>query len=433
MDTSKVPVGDARLKAVLDAVVAGGDTTETDFLEAKSDIDLTVKLGQAKVAKFVLAVANRLPHQAAKNFRGYAVLVIGAAKGIAPGVPIGTEAHELHDQIARYLGSDGPSFDLTRLPISDDREVLFIIVDPPEPGQPPYLCHSDFQPDGKDAKHGMRDGDIYLRVKSSTRRATAVEVQALLARATAVSRTPMDLRVSVVGTLTPLLNGDALREALIDFEADEVRKNPPTVGSNLRVRLAGGSAPPTMNKEQIESHIEQWTAKLKATWESRLDYLAGATLPGLALRVVNEAASYLSKPRIDVTLHGCRGAEWRSPEHLDLSEISPPVIEDPTSRWGASLSMARIPAIQFAQDPVSWENTDEGLVITLTPDALRPLTPWDTDSGDVVVLPPTGVDTVRASWFATAEGIGERFAGEFTVQVDSGRPALELYESLLSA
>jgi hypothetical protein len=431
VDTNNVPFGDARLKAVLDAVVAGGDTTETDFLEAKGDIDLAVKLGQAKVAKFVLAVANRLPSQAAKNFHGYAVLVIGAAKGSVPGVPIGTEAHELHDQIARYVGPNGPSFDLTRLPVSDDREVLFVIVDPPELGQPPYLCHSDFQPDGKDAKHGMRDGDIYLRVKSSTRRATAVEVQALFARATTALRVPVDLLVSALGTLTPILDGDALFEGLVDIEAGEVRKDPPMIGSKFNSLLPRTSGARPMTEQQVETHIERWTEDLTATWESRLDYLAGATLPGLALRVVNKAASYLSKPRIDIILHGCRGVEWRDPRHSDFSEISPPVIKQSTNPWDVSLSMARIAPAQFAQYPVSWENTDEGLVITLTPDALRPQTPWDTDSVDVVVRPPTGVDFVRGSWFATAEGIGERFVGEFTILVDSGQPAVKLYRSLL--
>lgn len=137
MDTNFVPIGDTRLRVLLNEVEALGDGAEADYLEAKSELDLTSSLGIAKVAKFVLGAANRLPAQAAKNLKGYAVMIIGAAKGTSPGVDVGTEGHELQDKARKYLGDRGPTFDLARLAVGPDREILFVLVDPPEEGQPP--------------------------------------------------------------------------------------------------------------------------------------------------------------------------------------------------------------------------------------------------------------------------------------------------------
>lgn len=90
-DTDIVPLGERALRRILDHVVAIGDEAETTYLEVKSDIDLGSKLGIAKVVKFLLGAANRRPQDAARHFRGYAVLVIGAKKG----KPLASLANEL--------------------------------------------------------------------------------------------------------------------------------------------------------------------------------------------------------------------------------------------------------------------------------------------------------------------------------------------------
>jgi hypothetical protein len=69
------------------------------------------------------------------------VLVIGAQKGRAPGVPRGVEAHELEDRLRPYLGSQFPAFEFGRIGVGDEREVLFVIAQPPQDGQPIFPCH----------------------------------------------------------------------------------------------------------------------------------------------------------------------------------------------------------------------------------------------------------------------------------------------------
>lgn len=74
MDTNVVPLGERILRSVLDHVIADGNTAETSYLEAKSTVDITSKTGLVNLAKFLLACANRLPEDAARCFKGYAVL-----------------------------------------------------------------------------------------------------------------------------------------------------------------------------------------------------------------------------------------------------------------------------------------------------------------------------------------------------------------------
>src|SRR5665647_2493699 len=110
LDTGVIPLGERALQSILDHVIAVGDEAETTYLEVKSSLALGSKTGVAKVAKFLLGVANRRPNEAASHFHGYAVLVIGAQKGGAPGVPRGVEPHELEDRLRPYLGPQSVSY-----------------------------------------------------------------------------------------------------------------------------------------------------------------------------------------------------------------------------------------------------------------------------------------------------------------------------------
>ena len=122
-------------------MIAVGDEAESTYLEVKSSLDMKSKTATVKIAKFLLGVANRRPQESARYFQGYAVLVIGAQKGGAPGVPRGTEAHELEDSVRPYLGPQFPAFEFGRIGVNSDREVLFVIAQPPQEDQTIFPCH----------------------------------------------------------------------------------------------------------------------------------------------------------------------------------------------------------------------------------------------------------------------------------------------------
>ncbi|WP_284982869.1 hypothetical protein [Arthrobacter sp. efr-133-TYG-118] len=188
LDTAVLPLGERSLRLILDYVMAVGDEAETTYLEVKSSLDLNSKTGVAKVAKFLLGAANRRPKEASPYFRGYAVMVIGASKDAAPGIPRGVEAHELEDRLRPYLGPQFPAFEFGRISVNDSSEVVFIIAQPPQDGDPIFPCHKSFQ--GDDRKDGLEDGAVYVRGTSNTRHARAGEILALVERSRGGGKSP---------------------------------------------------------------------------------------------------------------------------------------------------------------------------------------------------------------------------------------------------
>ncbi len=434
MDTDFVPLGDSRLARVLDGVRAEGDAAEAHYLEVKSSIDMGAPLGLAKIAKFVLGAANRLPAQAEAHFKGYAVMVLGASLGRVPGVPKGTESHELHDKLSKYLGPDGPSFDLARLPVSDEGEVLFIVVDPPTSGQGPFPCHKDFQPGNtKDGKHALQDGATYVRSDSNTRIAKAPEVLALHARGVAGVREAVAITVETVEQPARLIQTDTFLQTVIESESEYFREsqsknrsaaNPAWPAANLF-----GSTPTRLSQSEVEDQIATWRNGLPDRWDDCMAYLAGSAFGGIGFRIINTAPSYLNRPRLDVTFHNCRGVEWLDPEHADIDKITPPVAI-PRPFFGV---IPNLSGVRFKGNPVEWENVDDDLVVTISLDALRPNTFWVSDTDDLVVLcRDNDAEHVIVSWTATVEGRGEQFVGEFELTTHPPASAFELYDRVTS-
>lgn len=199
LDTGILPLGERSLQLILDHILAVGDEAETTYLEVKSSLEPGSKAGVAKIAKFLLGAANRRPKEAERHFRGYAVLVIGAQKDAAPGIPRGVEAHELEDRLRPYLGPQFPAFEFGRIGVDDDREVLFIVAQPPQEGQSIFPCHKSF--DGDDRRDSLNDGAIYVRGTSNTRPARAGEVLALVERARGGGKPPIELDVAILGSV----------------------------------------------------------------------------------------------------------------------------------------------------------------------------------------------------------------------------------------
>jgi hypothetical protein len=247
LDTSILPLGERALQSILDHVTAVGDEAESTYLEVKSSLDMTSKLAVAKIAKFLLGTANRRPAQAARHFHGYAVLVIGAEEGQSTGVPRGTEPHELEDGLRPYLGPTFPPFEFGRIAVDSDREVLFIIAQPPEEGQPIFPCHKGYQ--GEDRRDGLEDGAIYVRGTSNTRPARSGEVLDLVERARGGGKRPIDLDVEVLGPISRVAHVNQVLEELLENEEHSFlqRADRPETGafypSLLPAQIFGGVKP----------------------------------------------------------------------------------------------------------------------------------------------------------------------------------------------
>src|SRR5699024_1403073 len=210
------PLGESALQQILDHVIANGDEAETYYLEVKSDLRVGSKEGAAKIAKFLLGAANRDPIQAARHFHGYAVLVIGARKDVAEGVARGAEPHEIEDKLQPYLGAKFPAFELGRIPVDEEREVLFIVAPPPQDGQDMFPCHENFH--GEERKNNLDDGAIYVRGQSNTRKARSGEILKLLARGKRVGKAPIELTIDPIGAVHRVSHLPELMETLYAWE-----------------------------------------------------------------------------------------------------------------------------------------------------------------------------------------------------------------------
>jgi len=445
VDITSAPTGELRLRAILEAVIAEGDGAETGSLEAKSDINLGDKLGVAKVAKFILGMANRMPDVAARRFAGYAIMVLGAKKGSAPGLPLGVESHNLSASLARYFGPTTPRWDLYRLSVEDDREVLFVIVEPPKASDPIYLCYQEFQSDDRhNRQHAMKDGATYVREYSSTREAKALEVRNLLERSRTATTPDVDVHLAVGNTAVHLAGSRDLLEQWIDQNANNYRTERQEEAAERRAnprRSFAGIEPPTAfvhtdaTPGPVEKVIAKWEQRTRFNWRSTMHTLAGAVGEPVGFTVINSAMSFLSEPLMIVTIEGCYGVENDNVKDIDRYDVLPPVKPRPETFLSTIMpsSLRHIRSI-VAQREVNWKNTETGVEIKLAPEALRPDTPWSPTSPNLVVIArDSDAEELRVTWSFTAKEINDRLSGAATLRVDRDTGARALLLAYLSA
>ncbi|MFI5951840.1 hypothetical protein ACIA8B_30250 [Micromonospora chalcea] len=430
--TDVIPLGERAQRCILDHVIAIGDEAETTYLEVKSSLDLSSKVGVAKVAKFLLGAANRRPREAATHFHGYAVLVIGAQKGSTPGIPRGVEAHELEDRLRPYLGPQFPAFEFGRIGVGDgdDREVLFVIAQPPQDGQPIFPCHKGFQ--GEDRRDNLEDGAVYVRGTSNTRPARAGEVLALVERARGGGRAPIDLHVEILGSIRRVDRVDEVLERLYDFEEEEFSKrhqpDKSTFASTSMLLASSvlGGRPPQAAEERAEC-LDAWRSEKPAHVAQGREHFLGVGLPGVGISVVSRDR-FVAKPHLIVTFHGCEVFDYREADEADYNKIVEPVLRRHDLLQPAfDPSELRITPRGY---PVVWTNRGDDAEVVLTPDSFRPNVAWTSGQDDYVILArDSQAGSVSVTWVLTEDGSDAVNRGEFKVTAAELIDAVDLFET----
>ncbi|NWN87246.1 MAG: hypothetical protein HLX51_01670 [Micrococcaceae bacterium] len=430
MDTSFNPLGERAQKKILDHILTHGDETETYYVEVKSDLNVRSKEGIAKIAKFLLGAANRDPSQASRHFKGYAVLVIGAQAGAAYGVERGTEPHELEDKLQPYLGQNFPEFELGRISIDDEREVLFIVAPPPEDGQPMFPCHQDFQ--GNKPKEGLTDGAIYVRGASNTRPARSGEILRLIERGQGSSKPPIDIDIELVGAVHRISHLSKVMEVLYGQEeqryANRITRSQdsPEVDPYL-VNLLGLGKPAT--PEQQADRLANWRNNMEENKKTGRDHLLGVALEGLGLRVVSHNR-YIDQPHLLLTFENCMVIDHLDREDADWGTVVAPVVKRqnlyPPMNYEISPN-------HIATYPVNWENSGNDAEILLTPKAFRPNTRHEFDQDDYVLIARDHeIEEITGTWQLTEAENDEVTSGTFTVPLNEVIHAAELLEAAFS-
>lgn len=433
LDTDVIPLGERALRNILDHVTAVGDEAETTYLEVKSSLDPSSKAGVAKVAKFLLGAANRRPREAATHFRGYAVLVVGAQKGGAPGVPRGVEAHELEDRLRPYLGPHFPAFEFGRIGVDADNEVLFVIAQPPEEGQSIFPCHKSFQ--GEDRRDSLEDGAIYVRATSNTRHARSGEVLSLVERARGGGKPLIELEVEVLGSICRVDRVEGVLESLHEYEEEDFSKSEGPARSAFASRSAllassilGGSGP--MSAKDRDEALDAWRrAKPQHIAKGRA-HLLGVGLPGAGIRVVSRDR-FVAKPHLILTFHGCELVDHLDSDDADYEKVVEPVVaRRDLFRPGLDYSALRLSPRGY---PVAWSNRGEDAEVVLTPESFRPNVPWTSDQDDyVVVARNPRASSVAVTWVLTEDGNDAVTSGELRVPTADLVDAADLFEAVFS-
>jgi len=458
LDISRAPRGVLVATQLVESVAQIGDLAERHYLEVKGPEDLNSKANKQKVAKFILGAANRMPDKAAEAFEGCAVMILGITRaGIAGLPPI--EMLELNKVVEQHTGPNGPRWDIVRVPVKDSsNEVLVIVVEPPQMGQPAWICRA--------SGDGLTDGRVYIRADGETREATSAEQDLLRERGVTATAGPVELDVQVVGKVTPIYVDET--RTLEDYAAttrtrllDALPKPTPKVdvvsvdapkgfkaspGTSLAdyakmseslARAAQSvmassmfdSIPEERTEDQYRKQIDDWEAELRAAWPEIVLEFSSYINSQNEIEVVNKTTTFLHDVEVNVHLDGDvttvepRETPDRIPD-LDIELPQPPRIWGPQQK-NLGLNLGYNPALysphinpgNFSPSSSNWRNSGS-VDVDVTVGDLRPKAMFRTDDDEaVLVVIGAAPNKVTGAWNATVRGYNEIFTGELIVEV----------------
>jgi hypothetical protein len=170
LDTTSAIRLHSQFVRLVSAVIAATPHDETDWIEWKSELDLTLPDGFGSIAHHILAFANRDPDYASAACEGYGYLVVGAQPGKVLGVA-SIDPAELEGRIGRFLGVDGPSWWPQYVEHDSGFTVAVFSVAPPRWGDRIHVLETAF---GK-----YSSGAVFVRRTGATHLANAAEARRL--------------------------------------------------------------------------------------------------------------------------------------------------------------------------------------------------------------------------------------------------------------
>jgi hypothetical protein len=141
VDTSRAFRTLDELTGLVKAVIAASvGTDETNWIEWKSSLDLSVAEGKFVVSKAILGFANRSVDQASLACEGAAYMLIGAEPGAAAGISE-VDFATLGQRLKTYV--NGPRWSPHHIKISG-ATVLVFVVEPPRAGDPIHVLQKQY-------------------------------------------------------------------------------------------------------------------------------------------------------------------------------------------------------------------------------------------------------------------------------------------------
>ncbi|WP_051867283.1 hypothetical protein [Bifidobacterium crudilactis] len=444
VDYSRLPVGEEALSRLVRAIANTGDTAERHSLEIKgSRFDVTSKKDKSKIAKFILGAANRDPEIAKRHFQGYALMFIGVDDHEIGGVDR-IEKMELDKVIRQFLGASGPKWDVQRLPADHEgKEVLIVLVDPPEQGQPAFPCRADGE--------GLKNGAIYFRADGSTRDALADEID-MLTRRGRLQTTPIKLHVSVRGSAyRSAIDRAKTLDAYIAATEKTLLEALPAKSSQsaYNVFRGGGVLMPWLSEPRTEEEyrkaIEAWKKECSRKWADALDNVNGWMCSPYVFAVENTTKANLKAVRLRICMDGSMtSVEHRvDPGETFGSDVNAIGLPQAPRIWGQRSWMQDSGVIgdvssylssAISVNPViSTKHVNGQFVIEVDAGDIRPLDTFASTDCQEVLLAPAQFEgeVIHCTWKATVQDVDEVFEGELTIPVEPVRDITQIARYLL--
>lgn len=405
--------------ALINAIKGAPPTEpETDWVEWKSQIDLTTPEWRFKCAKSVLGFGNRDPSFAAQHFDGCAYLVVG----VEPGGLTGTTAHDPADVerwLGRYVASGEPQWRVDYME-ADGRTVMLISVEAPRAGHPPFTLRK--------AYGTFEEGAIFVRRNGLTERANSHDVARLTQRASA-GGARLDIALERFGDddlRAFTYEGDAV-DAFVSRETERLERWDSGGATFAVVGLRE-----TRDAEYYDAEVDRYieTLPMRITYEAA-KFAVERRMAELRLGIVNPSPANFASTQVTL-----RVPMEDAPVFFDADELHDALDDMKVPRaWGYGLPsfMPRIsPPVIVAPTPDGSDirREKDAMVVTFPPVDVRPRTSHPLKPVYLVLGPPYAGTAIEVEWRATSTGADGDASGRLTANVAAH--AVDLTEYLLS-
>lgn len=403
-------------------VYEAAEATEADWIEWKSEHDLSEKRYAASAARHILGFSNRNPDRALRNAQGLGYLLIGVEPGRLIGVPEMWDPEKIESWLSPYVG-DGVAWEPAYVEI-DGRHVLFLTVEAPNWGDPPH----PFRKEASD-EHGktIREGWVYIRRPGKTEQVNAAEHDQLIERARG-RQSGLKLALEAEGLPLLAINAEVLETAHRDRVLTEWRKRllrgaPQELGP-FEFAPPGETRQPAQYRRQAESFIEatreRWSAVVV------VDVVSQEQVP-LTLSVVNLTSDVFEEVQIEARLP--LNPAWVYSHSGEAQQrLKPPREPAP---WGDHLgSLTRdMPTSFFASGGVEIETEEHGVLLRYPPVLVRPNTRHRLAKVLLALPPFMAGQEIPVQWRATSSSVGGEDGGLLKLAVAGQGPATEAGQS----
>ena len=412
LDTSKQFRSIKELEVLVKAIsLAPSTESEPDWLEWKSEADLTNRRWQAQIAKCIAGFANRDPIVAKRWAGGCSYLVIGAEPGNVTGVTTIDNAR-LQDGIVRFVRQAvrwSPQYIQ-----HGGKHVLVITVEPPEYGDQIVAIRTSYQPNA--GASICRKGDVFIRRHGKTELAEQDDYDMLVQRFASGPERASGIGVKVADTVTAAsfaCSSDDIAAWCQRLESALLA--PLESRKQERISAALSLSIDSRSPDDYRREVASYLAKMAPL----VPYLARAmavedSAPNMQLLVINETEHNFTGVRVEVSIEADVWAFRSAKDAL-------PDLPRRPREWGTTpgISVPTLPVVQtpdlFGPDIDNSGSTSIGFHdVDLRPSARDELDPIFLVAGAELA----GA-TLTAKWTATSSSASGVARGEFPIKVSS--------------